>query len=60
LTNRRLGFRFNSATYSQRFLDSDVIDEDGNLLDYFQRIDRFVLATKGCTFDEYLQTHKIF
>ena len=54
---RPWGFRFSTKRYAAKFLDCDVFDEEtGELLDYFERVDRYLLATKKLTFDQYLES----
>lgn len=54
LSREPWGFAWNKEDYECRFLDSEEYDEAGNPLDYFQKVDRWVLANRGMTFDEYL------
>ncbi len=54
LSQETWGFAWDKENYERRFLDSEEYDRAGNPLDYFQKIDRWVLANLGKTFDQYL------
>lgn len=49
------GFSWDRRLYEEAFLDQDEFDEDGNPLDYFQKVDRWCLGVCGKTFDQYIE-----
>lgn len=55
LSEEPWGFSWNKEDYEQRFLDSEEYDEQGNPLDYFQKVDRWMLTNHKQSFDQYIE-----